>query len=45
LIGGAFLSLVRQSQLGLDEDPTAVNGPTASFCLAANGTVERLDRQ
>jgi hypothetical protein len=35
---------IRQSALTLDSDPTAVDCPTVSFCLAGgNGAVERFD--
>jgi hypothetical protein len=34
-----------QASLALDHDPTAIDCPTASFCLAGgNEAVERLDR-
>ncbi len=37
---------VRQSRFALDPDPTAIDCPTASFCLAAgDNRVERLDRR
>jgi hypothetical protein len=36
---------IRQSVLTLDSDPTAIDCPTVSFCLAGgNGVVERFDR-